>query len=455
MPRLSLYRPEKGNDFRFLDRQIEEQFQVGGVDIYVHKYMGPATEGVDPDNTPGTVGQTSTITPELSIQDVILMENRDRTYDPDIYIMRGIYQMQDLDFNLSQFGIFLNNDNIFMHFHLRNCVDTLGRKIMSGDVLELPHLKDEYALDDANVALKRFYVVQDVVRAASGFSQTWYPHLLRVKCVPLVDTQEYADIFNKDAGAGDGSTIRDLLSTYNRNIAINEQIIAQAEADAPQSGYDTNQLYVLPLNDDGTLMLTEASLDTQIPDASWDWTDTDGAVSSATAPASPTIGAKWLDTSSVADFGEPVLKIWNGHFWAGNAVDASSVYKSPKRDLYVSYLNGDGRPPNGAPYTFGITFPATVVEGQFHLRTDYFPNRLFRYNGNHWMKFEDNVRMTMTNTHNSAEGNANTDLPQEVSTTRKTQRTGFINNTNTATIAGQVVQERQALSRVLKPRADN
>jgi hypothetical protein len=455
MPRLSLYRPEKGNDFRFLDRQIEEQFQVGGVDIYVHKYMGPATEGVDPDNTPGTVGQTSTITPELSIQDVILMENRDRTYDPDIYIMRGIYQMQDLDFNLSQFGIFLNNDNIFMHFHLRNCVDTLGRKIMSGDVLELPHLKDEYALDDANVALKRFYVVQDVVRAASGFSQTWYPHLLRVKCVPLVDTQEYADIFNKDAGAGDGSTIRDLLSTYNRNIAINEQIIAQAEADAPQSGYDTNQLYVLPLNDDGTLMLTEASLDTQIPDASWDWTDTDGAVSSATAPASPTIGAKWLDTSSVADFGEPVLKIWNGHFWAGNAVDASSVYKSPKRDLYVSYLNGDGRPPNGAPYTFGITFPSTVVEGQFHLRTDYFPNRLFRYNGNHWMKFEDNVRMTMTNTHNSAEGNANTDLPQEVSTTRKTQRTGFINNTNTATIAGQVVQERQALSRVLKPRADN
>jgi len=45
------------------------------------------------------------------------MENRDRKYDEDIYVMRGIYQMQDLDFNLSQFGIFLNNDNIFMHFH--------------------------------------------------------------------------------------------------------------------------------------------------------------------------------------------------------------------------------------------------------------------------------------------------------------------------------------------------
>ena len=192
MPRLSLYRPEKGADFRFIDRVIEEQFQVGGTDVFVHRYMGP----VNPEEgtaTPGVPTNTNPI-PELGIQDIIFMENRDRHYDPDVYVMRTIYQMQDLDFNLSQFGIFLNNDNIFLHFHLRNCVDTLTRKIMAGDVLELPHLKDEYALDDATVALKRFYVVQEVTRAASGFSPTWYPHLLRVKCVPLVDTQEYAEL---------------------------------------------------------------------------------------------------------------------------------------------------------------------------------------------------------------------------------------------------------------------
>ena len=53
MPRLSLYKPEKGNDFKFLDRVIEEQFQVGGVDVFVHKYVGPDLDG-DPDNTPGT-----------------------------------------------------------------------------------------------------------------------------------------------------------------------------------------------------------------------------------------------------------------------------------------------------------------------------------------------------------------------------------------------------------------
>ena len=41
MPRLSLYRPEKGNDFKFIDRAINEQFQVGGTDVLLHKYLGP------------------------------------------------------------------------------------------------------------------------------------------------------------------------------------------------------------------------------------------------------------------------------------------------------------------------------------------------------------------------------------------------------------------------------
>ena len=40
MPRLSLYRPEKGNDYKFIDRQSSEMFQVGGTDVYLHKYIG-------------------------------------------------------------------------------------------------------------------------------------------------------------------------------------------------------------------------------------------------------------------------------------------------------------------------------------------------------------------------------------------------------------------------------
>jgi len=400
MPRLSMYRPEKGNDFKFLDRVINEEFQVGGVDIYVHKYLGPADPTAE-NASPSTPVNGNPI-PELGIQDVLFMENRDRKYDPDIYVMRGIYTMQDLDFNLMQFGFFLSNDNVMITFHQRNCVDTLGRRLMAGDVLELPHLKDEYALGDASVALKRFYVVSDVARAATGYSQTWYPHLIRAKCEPLVDTQEYAQILNAESGAADGSTLKDVLSLYNKNIEINNQILAQAEADAPTSGYETNQFYILPIRDDKSIALQDASDEER--DASED----------------------------------------------DHAVDTSSVFEVPEKDVYIGYLTGDGVPPNGAPFTSGIEFPTSPYKSAYHLRTDYMPNRLFMFDGKNWVFQESNVRMTMTNKPKDGKPDLNTK-------TRQTEVGGFINNITTATLNGKVVPERQSLSKALKsnkPKAD-
>ena len=397
MPRLSMYRPEKGNDFKFIDRVINEEFQVGGTDVFVHKYLGP----VNPEegqSTPAVPNNSNPI-PELGIQDLLFMENRDRHYDTDVYVIRGIYTLQDLDFNLSQFGLFLNNDNIMINFHLRSSFDALGRKIMAGDVIELPHQKDEFALDDSIVALKRFYVVSEVTRPASGYSQTWYPHLVRAKCSPLVDSQEFKEILDADSGAEDGSTLRDLLSTYKKNIEINNQIIEQAQADVEKSGYKTEQFYVVPVSTSTGGLATPA--DTSIEN---------------------------IDASS-------------------NLLDASAVLATPNKNYYIGYLTGDGIPPDGIPYGFGITFPNGAIEGQFFLRTDYLPNRLYRYDGSHWIKYEDNVRMTT-----STLGETQTDNPLLV---RRKLKSSFINNTNTSTIAGEVVVEKQALSKVLKPRADN
>lgn len=400
MPRLSLYKPEKSNDFRFLDRAISEEFQIGGVDVYIHKYLGP-TDPAEGESTPTTPTNTNDI-PELGIQDLLFGENRDRNYSEDVYVIRGIYDMQDIDFNLSQFGMFLQNDTIFMMFHLRDHFDALGRKIMSGDVLELPHLKDEYALNDKSLALKRFYVVQDVARPARGYSATWYPHLIRAKCVPMTDSQEFTDILNKDAGDGNTS-IKDLLSQYNKNIEINDQIIKQAELDAPLSGYETKQYYVIPTRPDGLIDVADTS-----------------------------------DTETLVSIDQAVK-------------DASVVLNTPTHDLYVGYLTGNGLPPNGAPYGFGITFPSNPIKGQFFLRNDYLPNRLFRFDGRHWIKYEDSVRMTLNN---FGHQDVTTD-PFIGSDVRQTQKTSFINNNNTATIAGVVVTEKQPLSKALKAKADN
>ena len=193
MPRLSLYKPTKTNDYYFMDKTIAEQFLVGGTEILIHKYIG-VEEIHDDDPVIQNPGALDKATKETIIQDLLFLENRDRKYDVDIYDLRGIYNVGDNDFDLSQFGFFLTADVLYMNFHLNTMVDVMGRKIMPGDVFELPHLRDDLVLDSEAKAINKFYIVQDANRASEGFSQTWYPHIWRVKCSPLIDSQEYKDI---------------------------------------------------------------------------------------------------------------------------------------------------------------------------------------------------------------------------------------------------------------------
>ena len=387
MPRLSLYKPEKGKDYAFLDKTITEMFTVGGTDIFVHKYLGPKNPSED--DATATQPRYDAVA-ETNIQDMLFMENRDRKYDPDVYTMRGIYNVSDVDFDMSQFGLFLQNDIIFMTIPINYSVKTLGRKIMSGDVIELPHLKDENALNDFSYALKRFYVVEDVNRASEGFSPTWYPHLYRIKMKQILDAQEFKDILDLPAEEGASQTLRDVLSTYEQEMQINNAIIQEAESDAAKSGYDTSHFYTLQVDDRGETEIVRA-----------DQTEIDASIAS------------------------------------GN-LDASRVNQTPDRNGYNGYLLGDGIAPNGEVFGSGIGFPTSQEEGDYFLRVDMFPNRLFRYDGRRWVKMEDAVRQTLTNTDN-----------------RLTQKGTFINNTNESTIGGDVVKERQSVSKALKAKADN
>jgi hypothetical protein len=289
MPKLSLYRENKQNDYRFLDRNISEQLTVGGTDLYIHKYLGPTDQGPSIDYTQP---QYNKLDP-TNIQDLLFLENRDRTYDPNIYRLRGHYNVQNLDFDLSQFGLFLNNDIIFITVHYNDMIEIVGRKLMVGDVIELPHLLDYNPLKETiPVALKRFMQITDANYASEGFSQTWFPHLWRIKCEPLVDSQEFSQILqqpiNQDTYLGlwdstktypagyvitygdknykakidvpvgiappnetyweldTADNLRDILGTYNKNIAVNDAVINEAKRIVPKSGYDTSELYVVP-----------------------------------------------------------------------------------------------------------------------------------------------------------------------------------------------------------------
>jgi hypothetical protein len=452
-----MWRENHTNDYNFFDKVISEQFTVGGTGILLHKYVGTNTQANSYATSNSTVsgrtlyfsnvatfevGQTvsgigisantvifstnsavntvtlssnvtSTISSgqpvnifwkdgtqpvyqnqsALNIQDLLFLENRDRKYDTSVYTLRGVYNVNDNDFDLKQFGIFLSADTIYMTFHLNDTVAALGRKIMSGDVLELQHKKDYYPLNaDIPAVLKRYYVVQDASFAAEGFSQTWWPHLWRVKLTPLVDSQEYKDILNQLTGNDANATpVGNYLSTLDKLININDAIIEQAEIDVPKSGTDTDNLYIEPINPDGS-------------------------------PGDPTGVQVDISTMTV-----------------DSSLNFASVQATTPDTDIPAYLGGDGSTPNGWPVTVGTSFPNSPTIGDYALRTDYVPNRLFRYNGTRWIKIEDSVRTSLTPGPNN-----------------QTQRSVFVNNTTTFTTKeGQTLPTRQSLSKALTPKADN
>ena len=460
MPRLSLWKDgQHSNDYKFFDRRISEMFTIGGTGVLLNKYLGVNPQGVflstssaqtgpnvvlNFSNTVGAkmgdfvfgtgiapnatiVGITSTTITlsavttiatgvpantsigfsadatkpaytnqsEMNIQDLLWTENRDRKYDHNVYKMRGIYQRADQDFDLSQFGLFLQTGTIFMVFHLRDMVDGIGRKLIAGDVLELQHLKDYDALDqDVPAALKRYYVVGDASFASEGFSPTWWPHLWRVKLNPLVDSQEYKDILNNIVAGTANTKTSDILSTLKKYQDINTAVIAQAETDVPLSGYSIESIYTLP-----TIQKS----------------DGDQPAADAITADSTLISAD--NTTRTADNG----------------------IASPTGKVH-GYLTGDGMAPNSIVTGAGISFPTMPSEGDFYLRLDYLPNRLFRFDGRFWRKIEDGVRTNITP---GAENNM-------------TVRNSYVNNTNTyVDSANQTHPERQSLSKALTPKADN
>ena len=362
MPRLSVYKPTKTNDFNFMDRNIREQFSVGGTGVHVHKYIGPAYVGDKKDpSQPNYVAGTEVdplngdfinidgIINETKVQDLLFMENRDRKYDKDIFELRGVYNVQDTDFDLTQFGLFLSNDQLYMTFHINEMVETIGRKLMPGDVLELPHLRDALLLNADKKAINKYYVVNDANRGAEGFSQTWYPHIWRVKLSPLTDSQEYYDILGDSE---DANSLKNDVSTYKTEFNISDAIVEAADQEDP----------------------TGTSL-----------------------------------TSHLFGYDHPT---------SGGLVNQTNTYT------------------HGETIASGDQFPTTFNQGDYFIRTDFSPNRLFVRRGNRWHRLYDNITdQTWTDkTYNASD---------------------YINNNKTTVIDDREFNEKTPLSEVIKPKPDN
>lgn len=351
MSNFGLWDPRKNEDYHFIDNAISEMFWRGGMAALVHKYLGIHDQGENGDATQPSKAK-SKLKGERQIQDLFLLENRDRHYSQDIFELRAVYNMQDNEFNMSQFGLFVDADTIYIEIHLNDCLRKLGRKMMSGDVIEFPHLRDDALLDDDSPAINKFYQVTDVSRAAGGWSVTWRPHILRVKIKPMTNSQEFNDILDREEGE---FNVRDLISDWRDQINISDSIVEEAEARVPFRNFQTMQFYVVPGDEDGT----------QYP---------------------------WI-------------------------------------------FAGDGVPPNGAEKAeSGRDFPENPADGQWFLNTAYEPNVLYQRANGVWKRKEVDLRKKWNAAHRLLQS--------------------FINNNNTTTANGEVFAEKQALSQILKPKAD-
>jgi hypothetical protein len=555
MPRLSLYTPQKTNNYRYIDRTIAEMLQAGATDLYIHKYLGPTNQGPSVD---ATQPQYDSLDP-THIQDLLFMENRDRTYEPDIIRLRGHYNVQNLDFDLSQFGLFLNNDILFITVHYNTMIDLIGRKLIVGDVLELPHLLDYNPLNDKiPTSLRRFYQVTDGNYASEGFSPTWFPHLWRIKCEPLVDSQEFSQILsapiNQDNFLGiwdatktypagysitfgdktyiskqdvpigimppdplyweldPNQNLKDILSTYNKNIAVNDAVLAEAKRLLPKAGYDTTKLYIVPtygadsnnLNQPappidivvtagggppavGTVVMMRSPefktaspairISKQAIQSIWDMTadmsneplaeflqmslqsielpptrigSGSGPISGDTVLSVQSMGAVTGpygtadNTYATADQNPEAAGFTGTEPYGPNTMDYRAdcdprfqyiARSSPRSFGYTTgYLAGDGTAPNGFPTGAGITFPTNPQIGDYFLRIDYFPQLLYRWDGQLWIRISSDVR-TETG----------------MTTADKSQTSSFINNDNqTLMTDGTLVPQKQPLSSILQ-----
>lgn len=324
------------------DRVAAEFIYASGTGVIVHKYIG-----VD--------GMPEGENPDTYIQDLLFLENRDRKYDKNLYELRGTYDIpDDANKDLQQLGFVLIGGQ-YMTFHENSMVASLGRRLASGDVIELPHLRDDLATG-RDAAFNRFFVVMEGDRPAEGFDARWWSHLWRVRLDTLKDSQEFRDILGTGEEAGD---LRDLLSTYKKEIEINDGIVAEAAENVPYDTpyQETNQFY----------------WDHEVP-------------------------------------GKP-----------GGGLDRQGQ---------------DGIPVNGLPLLgSGISFPLDAEDGEFFLRTDFQPNRLFEKSGNRWLHVGTDYRRDWTA--------ANHKL------------TGFINNEDLRVDDdGTTNSVRTNLSKAIRPRSD-
>lgn len=270
-----------------------------------------------------------------NIQDKILMENRDRSYQDSAVMLKGYYDLVNVATDLSRFGIEIPSANYQIRVNFNACVAMIGRPVVIGDILELPS-ETQYTPDLKPV--KRYLEVTDVTWDSTSYTPGWMPTMLLITAMPALASQETQDIFGDLSKAVDTSGLFDNddgnNTVYQDFSDVDQTIVADAKTDVPIRGSEGSNVI--------------RSFEEE-------------------------------EVARAIELGMP---------------DPSKMGLNYK-GLYVE----DAIPQNGDPYTEGPTFPAQPTNGDYHRLTyeglaKDVPARLYRYSSTkqRWVYLETDRR---------------------------------------------------------------
>ncbi len=275
-------------------------------------------------------------TDEYNIQDMVLLENRDRDYNDESIPIKAYYDLQDSLSELSVFGLEVPSLTLYMDVSFSASVAALGRPLVIGDIMEVP---SEAQFSAKMEKVLKWMEVTDVSWSTTGYTPGWKPTLLRIVVQPAFVSEETQDIFG------------DLAETLPDGVGYVEG--EDGNSSIYQDYFDVSQTI-------------EAEARDAVPER--------GAEGSSTIRA-----FEQEELESARDQGLPNL----------NKIGLNST------GLYVE----DAMPPNNAPFTEDTIYPETPTHGDYHRLTytglaDDIPARLYRYSDTkgRWVYLETDLR---------------------------------------------------------------
>ena len=176
-----------------------------------------------------------------TIQDFLLMENRDRDYSTTSICMKAVYDLIDVQTELTKFGIDLPQQYIFT-IPFASMIKQLGRPIVVGDIIELPA---EVQYDHNLNAVQKFLEVSDTTWSNDGHTLDWRPKLFRVTASPLISSQENRSLIGNPSTIFTAGSLEDIFISQNVNTqpqTVTNNILADASTAVPETGSDTGDV---------------------------------------------------------------------------------------------------------------------------------------------------------------------------------------------------------------------